>query len=285
MNHLHYKALSATIFAQLTLLATVSAQTSWDAGGAGDANINTAANWNNDTLPANDGSGQVTFASAGTSANFNADYFFQGITLNRGGAFSLNSSGGNLLLRSSNSSSVYGITMSSGATVTHSINAPIRVDTNNADANKLLVIRNNNSTSTRILDINSDIARSSGSSTDFQIRYEGVAGSVTRLDGSISNVTNLQQANSAWAGTLIVSGNRSLGSTTITAATTSSGVGAISGSLALGETVSDIQSWGSVTLNNGLKIVVGAMSASPASPALRPAALSAPRRPAGSLPN
>lgn len=164
----------------------------------------------------------MSFGTGGSLATFNADYFFNNITLNRISSFTLNSTGGNLILRSSNSGSTYVLTMSSGANSTQTINAPVRIDTNNADANKLFVIRNNQGNSTNVLDINGDIARSSASSTDFQLRYEGVANSLTRFDGAISNVTEVRQAAGAWAGSLIFGGSRSLGATNINIATTAS---------------------------------------------------------------
>ncbi len=254
----NYKALTATLLAQMALLSTATAQTTWVAGGGVDTNINTATNWNNNTLPANDGTATVTF-SAGSVATFNADYYFREVILNRTVPLALDSSaGGRLVLPSLDSTaSTYGITVSSGATgaPTLSINAPIRVNTTATGTNKLLGIRNNSATAT--LDINGDIGRTSDSVTDFQIRYSGAAGSITRLDGAIANVTNIQQAGGAWAGTLVISGNRSLATTNISAAATATGAGAITGSLVLGEAAAEVQSWGNLALNNGLKVVVG----------------------------
>ncbi len=250
-------ALFAVSAAAVAASASLSAQTIWDAGGGSDTSITLNTNWNNNLLPANDGTASVQFGSGGSQATFNSDYFFRDITLNRGGTFALNSTGGNLILRSANSSSTYALTMSSGATQDQTINAPIRIDTNNADANKLFVIRNNNTT--RTLDLNGDIARSTASSTDFQMRYEGVAGSVTRVDGSISNMTTLQQSGGVWAGSLIFGGSRSMGSTNINIASTAAGVGApaATASLVLGESPADVQTWGNLTLNNAMKVRVG----------------------------
>jgi autotransporter-associated beta strand protein len=248
----------AKLLVTLASLGTASAQTTWDAGGGVDTNINTAANWNNNVLPANNGTVTGTF-SAGSVATFNVDYYLREVILNRTVPLALNSSGGGRLVLPSldSTASTYGITVSSGATgaPTLSINAPIRVNTTATGTNKLLGIRNNSATAT--LDLNGDIGRTSDSTADFQIRYSGAAGSTTRIDGAIANVTNLQQAGGAWAGTLVVSGNRSLGTTNISAATTGTGVGAITGSLVLGEASTEVQSWGNLTLNNGLKVVVG----------------------------
>jgi len=248
------RASRLTLLAQLALLGTVNAQTIWDGGGTPDTNINTAANWNNNILPANDGSVQVSFGTAGSVATFNTDYFFQGVTLNRVSTFALNSSGGNVILRSSNSGSTYTLTMSSGAGAIQTINAPLRINTSNGDANKLFVVRNNNTSNA--LEVKGGIALATGSSTNYNLRYEGVTGSVTRMEGAVTGMAAIQQGANAWAGSLVFAGSRTMG-TNITAATSGSGVGAVSGSIVLGETVSDVQSWGSITLNNALKVVVG----------------------------
>lgn len=238
---------------------TLLAQTVWDAGGAGNSSINLNTNWNSDTLPANDGTAAVQFGTGGSLATFNVDYFFNNVTLNRVSSFTLNSTGGNLILRSSNSGSTYTLTMSAGANSTQTINAPLRIDTNNADANKLFVIRNNQGNATNVLDINGDLARSTASSTDFQIRYEGVANSVTRFDGAISNASELRQASGVWAGTLIFGGSRTMGTTNINIATTAAGVGTPSSAaaLVLGESPADVQAWGNLTLNNAMKVRIG----------------------------
>ena len=94
----------------LASVPSLRAQTVWDAGGA-DANVNTAANWNNDSLPAafaGSAAPAVTFATAGSAAVVNVDAFFTGVTLNRAAAFSLTAGGGSLVLRSvSSSNGVY----------------------------------------------------------------------------------------------------------------------------------------------------------------------------------
>jgi hypothetical protein len=72
----------------LALLANAQAQTTWDAGGV-DANINTPANWDNDTLPANDGTATVTFGTGGTTATANSNYDLAGIVFNRDANFTL----------------------------------------------------------------------------------------------------------------------------------------------------------------------------------------------------
>lgn len=249
-----HKVLTASLLAQMALLGTATAQTTWDAGAGVDTNIDTAANWNNNVLPANDGTASVAFGTGGSIANFNTDYFFKDVTLNRVSAFSLNSSSGNVIIRSSNSGSTYNLTMSSGPGAVQTINAPLRISTNNADTNKLFVVRNNNTSFA--MEVKGGIALATGSSTNYNMRYEGVAGSVTRIEGAVSGMTSIQQGANAWAGTVLFAGSRTMG-TNITAATAGAGVGSITGNIQLGETVSDVQSWGAVTLNSALKVVVG----------------------------
>ena len=246
----------------LGIAAVARGQTIWDAGGA-DANVNTAANWNNDTLPpafAGSAAPGVTFGTAGSSCVFNVDAFFTSVVLNRAAAFSLGTSGGGaLVLRSVNSSNgVYNLTMSSSAGATQTINAPLEVDTNNADGNKLLSIRNNSGVTGRVLDINGTVSRSAASTANFSMRYEGVAGSVTRVDGAVSNFSAMQQSTgSAWAGDLIFGGAQSSGAA-ITIAATGTGIApAATARLFLGEAPADVQTWGNLALNNTMKLVIG----------------------------
>jgi autotransporter-associated beta strand protein len=83
-------------------------------------------------------------------------------------------------------------------------------------------------------------------------------GSVTRVDGMVSNLSAMQQSTgSAWAGDLIFGSAQSNGAA-ITIATTGSGTApATTARLFLGETPADVQTWGNLTLNNTMKLVIG----------------------------
>ena len=238
---------------QLKLKAAVvpSALNTWDAGGA-DTNINTAANWGQDTLPAS--SATATFGDAGSTATVNVDTQFAGVTFNRTAAFTV-AGPNNLILSSVNSSSTANLLVSSSTAGTQTINAPLQVDTTNT-ANKFLSVTTNSTTQT--LDINGSISRSSGSTADYALRFQNAAGSVTRIDGALNNISGIQQGfGGTVAGDIVFGGNRT-STTPITIATTTSGVApAATARLFLGETPADSQTWGNLTLQNTMKLVVG----------------------------
>ncbi len=224
----------------------------WDAGAAPDANINTAANWGQDTLPASTAS--VTFGDAGSTATVNVDTQFAGVTFNRAAAFTV-AGPNNLILSSVNSGSSTNLVVSNFAGGTQTIDAPLQVDTTNT-TNKFLSLANNSTTQT--LDINGAISRSSGSTADYALRFQNAAGSVTRIDGALNNISGIQQGFSGTvAGDLIFGGNRT-SAASVSIAGTSSGVApATTARLFLGETPADIQTWGNLSLQNTMKLVVG----------------------------
>ena len=129
------------------------------------------------------------------------------------------------------------------------------MDTTNT-VNKFLSLANNSTTHT--LDINSAISRSSGSTVDYAMRFQNAAGSVTRIDGALNNITGVQQGFSGTvAGDLIFGGNRST-TASLSIAGTGSGVApASTARLFLGESTADTQTWGNLTLNHTMKLVVG----------------------------
>jgi autotransporter-associated beta strand protein len=61
----------------------------WD-GGGGDDNWSTAANWDNDTVPASATNTPITIGTGGSSITLDSDRTVQRLTLNRDGDFSLN---------------------------------------------------------------------------------------------------------------------------------------------------------------------------------------------------
>jgi autotransporter-associated beta strand protein len=259
--------MKSTTTTRLALLAlattlgslTVHAGNTWDAGGGVDTNIDDGTNWNPDGAPAFDLTQDVTFGTAGSAANFNVNGRFKSVTLNRTAAFTLGSGGGNLILRSSNSGSTYNLTVSSSIAGIQTIDCPLQIDTSNGDANKLFTFRNNRASTTQSLDINGDISLASGSTVNFNTRFDCVAGSLTRFDGAVSGLTNLQQSGGVWAGDIVFGGSKTMPSSNVSIAATGSGVGTptTAARLFLGESPADVQSWGNITLNNTMKLVIG----------------------------
>lgn len=100
------------------LLATVcamQAQTTWDGGGAADTSWGTAANWNNDTLPAFDGTDSLTAVVTDTTAGrgamtLGANRSISRLTIGNGGGVNVNVSltGDTLTLTKTDSSAATG---------------------------------------------------------------------------------------------------------------------------------------------------------------------------------
>lgn len=84
-----------------SLTVSVPAGTIWDGGGI-DTNINTAANWDGDSLPTlTGGSTTLTFGTGGSSTIINTNVDVAGIAINRDGNFEIANGTGSLSLRSS----------------------------------------------------------------------------------------------------------------------------------------------------------------------------------------
>ena len=76
----------------ISLTASVHAGTTWDAGGGADTTLGTGANWSVDDLaPLFDGTQNVTFSTAGTTATVApaGNIEFNGITLNQASGFTI----------------------------------------------------------------------------------------------------------------------------------------------------------------------------------------------------
>ncbi|MBC8011169.1 MAG: autotransporter-associated beta strand repeat-containing protein, partial [Burkholderiales bacterium] len=257
---------AACLLAHFIALATAQAQTTWDGGGGGaETTINNPANWNspgNDILPSFTGTTAVTFGTGGSTATINAHVSFTGVTLNRAAAFTLAPdalTGGSLTLRSVNSGSTPNLIVSTAAGGVQTIDAPLHVDTTNT-ANRFLAIANNSASQT--LDINGALARGTSATADFALRFYGVAGSTTRIDGPVSNLAGVQQifntnSGTTWGGDLVFGGDRA---STASISIASNGTGnapASTARLFLGESPADVQSWGNITLNNTIQLIVG----------------------------
>ena len=84
------------------------------------------------------------------------------------------------------------------------------------------------------------------------------AGSVTRIDGALNNISGIQQAfSSPAAGDLIFGGNRSSSCPVSIVLPSTGTTPAATARLFLGETPSDIQTWGNLSLSNTIKLVIG----------------------------
>lgn len=253
------KILVTSLLAQMSLAGSAYAGTTWDGGGSGNTSINLADNWDGTgagVVNALNGTTAATFGTGGSNATMNVDGFFTAITLNRTATTGFTFDGsGNLTVRSSNSGATQNIVVSSSLGGNVSINSPFRVDTNNADANKLLVI-NNNSTS-KTLTFNGPVSLSGASSQNFTLRYQGSATSVTRFNTNVANLAAIQPAGSAWNGDLIFAGAQTSGANISMNAGSGFGTPGSSARLILGESLSDVQNWGSISLNNVMKVAIG----------------------------
>jgi hypothetical protein len=126
---------------------------------------------------------------------------------------------------------------------------------NNLDPNKLFIVVNNAPGKT--FTVNGTVARSAASSGNFTLRYSGNTTAVTRFNTNIANLSGIQQAASAWQGDLIFAGNQTSGASITISSSGGFGTPATTARLILGESMSDVQTWGGITLNNTMKIAVG----------------------------
>ena len=232
------------------------AQTTWDGGGSTDTNVSTKENWNNDTAPPFNGTTAASFGSvSGNSANINTDAFFTGVTFNRtSGGFTLSNGGASLKLKASTTGGTKNLTVSSALVGNAVIDAPVVID--KTLGGSLFVLQNNKATTLEINGALSGLA-TAPTTNDFQIRYEGVAGSITRIDGPISNLTNLQQASGVWAGDLVIGGDQSLAASAITLGSSGFGTPTTAARLVLGDSNADEQTWGNITLGNVMNLAIG----------------------------
>jgi fibronectin-binding autotransporter adhesin len=92
--------LGAALATIVFTFSSAQAGTIWDGGGNATTNIDTAVNWDGDTLPVTltDGTQILTFGTAGANATINTDVNVSGLVFNRDAAFALNSGAGNLTI-------------------------------------------------------------------------------------------------------------------------------------------------------------------------------------------
>lgn len=243
----------------MAALGTAHAQTVWDGGGAADTNINTALNWNNDTVNALNGTQAATFGTGGSVATMNVDGYFSTLVFNRNDAsgFTVNGSGIlSVLASGSGATANLSVSDTAGNGVT-TISAPLRVNTD-AGGTRLLVIDNREAGTTgESLVISGGISASNANA--YGLRFAG-AGS-TRISGAVTGTltTNIQQAavsGQNLAGTVTIAGNQSLGSAQINIAGTSSGTVASTAKFVMGDNTSDVQTWASTTVNQAATVEI-----------------------------
>jgi fibronectin-binding autotransporter adhesin len=265
-------ALAAITFGAFPAAAALS---TWDGGGgAGDSNINSAANWNPDGAPTFNSSLQGLFQTT-VAANINSNVTFgptssvPAVAFN--GSFTFNAGGGILTLYGTNTGTQSVLRTNSGASSV-SINSPIEIFSTTPSASplgNLLVITVNNTTATNTaLNITGGISRASGSSAaTYDLRFGnnvtgGLAAAKARISGAISGLGTLLNANVGsgnWAGDLIIAGDQaSVGSSNITiSSSTGFGTPQTSARIVLGESNADDQTWNNITLNNVMNLAVG----------------------------
>lgn len=249
-----------TIF--LGQLASTEAQTVWDAGGASDTSINLSANWNNNTANSLNGSQAGQFGTGGTTATMNVAGFFSTLTFNRDSALGFTINGPStlsVLASGSGATANFNVSDTAGNGTT-TINAPLQVNTD-AGGTRLLVVDNREAGTTGASLVISNGLGASNSNA-YGLRF-GSSGS-TRISGAITGnlSSNIQQASIAgqnMSGTVTIAGNQSLGSAQVNIAGNG---GSVNGNVAstarfvMGDSASDVQSWGGTTVNQAATVEI-----------------------------
>lgn len=239
-----------------------TAGTTWDGTGTPNTNINTATNWDVDTLPDLTGSASVTFGSANATATVNTDVEFTKATFSA--SFNIASGAGNFVLRGSTSGSTAVLQSNSGASNVQ-INEQLLIEslspTSGSQGTLLTINNNRNVADTTALRINNGISLAAGSTAAYyDIRYANGSGGLgdTRIAGTISGLGTLANAGTAWTGDLLIAGNQSLSTSNISISS-GSGFGnpTAAARLVLGETSGDSQTWNNITLNNIMNAAIG----------------------------
>ncbi len=259
LKNFNLSALTSVI--AFAISSKLSAQTSWDAGGGATTSINLNTNWNNDTLPLFNGTQAATFSS-GSAATMNADGYFSTLTFNRDNASGFTVNGASILSVANSASGAtpnltIGDTTSNGVTT---INSSFQINTS-AGATRLLTVDNREAGTTGASLLLTGAIGATTPANTYGMRFNS-AGS-TSISGTISNVTSIQQGSvtsQAMSGTVTISGNQTLGSgasvgvSAFTSAT--QGVVASTAKFVMGSSTSDVQSWGSTTINQASTVEV-----------------------------
>lgn len=250
------------------------ALSTWDGGaGAGDTNINTAANWVGDATPTFNSVLQGLFQTT-TVANINTNVTFGPTTTNPamafGGSFTMNAGSGIITLYGSNTGGTTVLRTNSGASNV-TINAPVEVFATSPSAapfGGLLVMTVNNGTSTNTaLTLAGGLSRATASSAaTYDIRFGnnvtvGTVAAKAKISGSISglgSIVNGSPGGAQWSGDFIIAGNQSLPTSNITMGSGAGfGTPQTTARLVLGESSTDEQTWNNITLGNVMNLAIG----------------------------
>jgi autotransporter-associated beta strand protein len=259
--------------AVLTASSVGLAQTTWDAGGGADTNINTAANWTNDIVNPLNGSTNAVFGTSGSTATINVNAAFRPISttpaLEFTRSFTLATGAGDLTAYASNSGANPVLRATSGAAsvVFHeTLNVFATSPTASPLGNLLVITVNNTAASGTAVNLSAGLALAAASSgASYDIRYgnnvaAGTRAAATRIGGTITGLGTLANGNpgsGAWTGDLVIAGSQSLGTSNIgISASAGYGTPQTSARIVLGEAATDVQAWNNVTLNNTMNIAV-----------------------------
>lgn len=219
------------------------AGTTWDGGGGSDTTVTNDLNWGG-TVNALDGTQPATFASGGSNATLNVNARFKTLTFNNVGGFTINGPGTLTVSNSTSSTTInLSVTPAQGDGVTV-LNTPMFVDTGSAGT-KLLVLDNSDaaaSTGPSLIFSNTLAATVPANTWAFRLRGTGI----TKFGGAVSNCSAVQPALATYTGTNIFAGRQILGSsTTVWIPQNNTSGSAATARIQMGESTSDIQSWGS----------------------------------------
>ena len=92
------RRMMSLILAAATAVTVCAADRTWDGGSAADSNFSATNNWDNDTLPAFDGTTRAVFGTGGATATVDTAVSLSGITFNRDAGFTVANGAGSLTL-------------------------------------------------------------------------------------------------------------------------------------------------------------------------------------------
>ncbi len=244
----------------MALIDPAHAGTTWDGGGA-NTNIDLADNWDGaapGVVNALNGTTAAIFGTGGNSANLNVSAYFTSLTFNRDDASGFTVGGTQALsvLRSTSGSSANFTVSNTAANGVTTIDAPFRVNTS-AGGTSLLTIRNDEAGASGESLLFSGTVGASTPANLFGLRFGGPGS--TRITGALSHVSGIQQAlitGANMSGTVTIAGNQTLGSATVQITGTGSGPVASSATIQMGDSITDVQSWGSTLVGQAATVSI-----------------------------
>jgi autotransporter-associated beta strand protein len=243
------RVLRALMAAGAMVPATQALAQTWTGG---TANIDSGTNWSGGVVPAFNGTVDAVFTSNTLTPTLttNVDAYFKSVQFRTGAPFTVTGTGA-LIIRSASLGAATSLYFSNAAGGALTINSPIQVNTANTDSARVLSVQNLRGNRLNPLTINGTIDVAPGTTNTYSVRLGVAASGITRFAGAISNAPgafDFQQSGNAWNGEVVFAGNKSLGSAAMTLA--GSATIGNSSKLTLGETPSENQTWGTLTLNN-----------------------------------